>query len=862
MKSLYLFDSDQKLIKIIPYKSLVTLVRKQELRDNDLPLDRFTAVYKAEEYLDYKNIYYFAIKDLHNSNAFHIYFNQESSIDDNLVNLEGIQLGYKELKHFIVDDKRPTKNAAGMLREVLVGTNWRIGFVASTNETQTNFYHQTVLDCLLQISQIYDLILEFKVELSGQKITDKWVEAYARNSKKEMKRFTTKSNALTIVQKINRIDTVSGVIPYGKGKQKLKDDGSPTGGYGRKITIENIAWSKGTNPLYKPLGQKYLEIPEVTREIGINMLDGSKQPALVQLEFDTDDENELINLAYKALIDLIRDKIEFETDVINIGEVEIGEVATIHNYDKGFHYEAPIFRVDTDFLSPQKTKIKLGDKISKSRAEKRAQTYRSIQQAKIDAIEESKENTGNFIDSYDTHLKEVFKVDFFNDIHEVIEEVLPTADGKNTINFTNTEPTQKRVGDLWVRDHPSKPGQTQWLIWNGTNWEIRMDTSTSSAAEEAVEESKKLIEDAKQEALDAVKQAEDRTNISIDDKLKSAKKNILFDINDAAGYALIKIGTNGQSSMLNITKNGAYMDNAFIQSAHIANGVINTAHIGDLNFDWASGKTLDAQKVNVINLNASNIVSGRIDASRIAVNNLNASNITSGILDASRITVNNLNASKITSGTLDASKVNVTNLSASNIKTGKLSSNYIDLSGNLDLKGRFKTYFSDSSYTAVDLNGTRLDFYDPINKSRVMGSIGTTTTLTVKGSYAYTYPLITLGHESSGMIQLRKRFDSDSESNYYLLCDKDYNISYHSGYPNVLYQSTMVRGKLQVGDSYDSNRQTSILRGTVRIGSFVIEANGKEIRLYNTEYNGASLRLDGRFLKMEKGGTFKTIGYI
>lgn len=125
--------------------------------------------------------------------------------------------------------------------------------------------------------------------------------------------------------------------------------------------------------------------------------------------------------------------------------------------------------------------------------------------------------------------------------------------------------------------------------------------------------------------------------------------------------------------------------------------------------------TLDAQLVNVINLNADNITVGNLSGTRLAdgsvadikissglsatkmttgtlnaslvnVVNLNASNITVGEMSGTRLSngtvqdikiASGLSATKLTTGTLDASVVNVINLNASNITTGSLSASRI-----------------------------------------------------------------------------------------------------------------------------------------------------------------------------------------
>jgi phage minor structural protein len=76
--------------------------------------------------------------------------------------------------------------------------------------------------------------------------------------------------------------------------------------------------------------------------------------------------------------------------------------------------------------------------------------------------------------------------------------------------------------------------------------------------------------------------------------------------------------------------------------------------------------TLNAQKVNVTNLNANNINTGTLDANIVNVTNMNASNIKVGTLDASIINVANFSADYIHGGTIDAYDVNIANLVVGN----------------------------------------------------------------------------------------------------------------------------------------------------------------------------------------------------
>ena len=114
----------------------------------------------------------------------------------------------------------------------------------------------------------------------------------------------------------------------------------------------------------------------------------------------------------------------------------------------------------------------------------------------------------------------------------------------------------------------------------------------------------------------------------------------------------------------------------------------STAKINATNINLTGYVTAtDLKTSGSTTINGSNIVTGTIDANKVTVTNLNASNIKSGTMsadringgtiDASKITVTNINASNITSGTIDANKVTVKNLNANNITSGTISADKV-----------------------------------------------------------------------------------------------------------------------------------------------------------------------------------------
>lgn len=118
------------------------------------------------------------------------------------------------------------------------------------------------------------------------------------------------------------------------------------------------------------------------------------------------------------------------------------------------------------------------------------------------------------------------------------------------------------------------------------------------------------------------------------------KGDLLGEINTQAGNVLIKASNGTNKSILNITSKGTYIENGLIKTAHISTAAITDALLKNVTFDWAVGKTLDAKKINVVNLDANKIVTGTLSASMIK----------GGTLDARYINVKNLNANAIKSG--------------------------------------------------------------------------------------------------------------------------------------------------------------------------------------------------------------------
>lgn len=80
---------------------------------------------------------------------------------------------------------------------------------------------------------------------------------------------------------------------------------------------------------------------------------------------DIEDDKELLTATYQMLLDNSRPLVQFSSEVI--GASSIGDRVSIHDYDKGYHYQTRVFSVKYDRLT-NKVDTSLGDNLQGSSA--------------------------------------------------------------------------------------------------------------------------------------------------------------------------------------------------------------------------------------------------------------------------------------------------------------------------------------------------------------------------------------------------------------------------------------------------------------------------------------------------------------
>lgn len=515
---IYLFDKDEKLIKIVKKEAIKTALQKFALTTEKYVSDRLTVEMKALSKKEFDAVEYMAIQSIEDAHTFH-YFYIAQKFSENLTTLIGVQSGIEELRKSVVLDKRPKNTfARPVIDELLAGTNWQARFVSETSQRSTNFYYISTFEALKKVCQVWNLEMQFFVEVNGNKIGARYIDFKQKIGEATGKRVVYGHNALQILQEVERTNLFTALIGRGKGEEiSAPSEENATGTYGRRITFEEVVWeTKKGNPVDKPKGQKYVELPEMTKRYGIKNADGTMRAKVGFVVFeDEEDKNALIRRTYDELVKASRPQLTLKTSTVYLKGVKIGDTIRVVRHDKKLDYDTRIFEITFNRLNNESSDIKLGDRISESNEAK----IQNIASQKADELISSS----------------------FNGLLKNLPDFLPSADGLNKNWYGANDPTKTHAGkvginDIWFKPNPEHEGQTIMLRWTGEVWkEIIRSNSDQEIIDEISKRFENLnlsgVDEAKAKAEEALKKAG-----TSEDLAKEAKNNALANIRDLNAF--------------------------------------------------------------------------------------------------------------------------------------------------------------------------------------------------------------------------------------------------------------------------------------------------------------------------------------
>lgn len=478
------------------------------------------------------------------------------------------ELAYQELStKGYIEDKRPEESDATTLMNIaLDGSGYKLGLTNVSGTAKTNFYYT---DHLSAISNVVDLLggeIYFYVSLTGSEITGRYMDYVAEQGTNTSKTFSDGSNLITVERKSDMSSVYTAILPRGKGEQVSSGDGDSPDGYGRRIDISEINWSKGNgDPLDKAKGSKILADPDATKEYG--NVDGSAR-LLLKTYDDIEDPKILINKAYADLVSVNKPAVQYSATVADVGDMQLGDTIVIMHSKRNMSYRTRVFQIIYDLLDNSKTVAEFGNDMSSNSITNQINSISSNSATISDQVQWNVSNGGH-----------------------------------NNTSYGSQEPVRPMKGDVWYKQLPN--GNTEQYYFDGTVWVLGATT------------------DQQWKENQAIAQGTHTTFYGTKTPTGAVKGDVWFknDNNEPDGKAMytydgsnwIKFDGSADASRLQI----GTIDAAKINVMNMSASNIVT---GTLSANFLKGGQIDASQVNVINMNANNIVTGSIRGANLDIN--------------------------------------------------------------------------------------------------------------------------------------------------------------------------------------------------------------------------------------------------
>lgn len=730
----YLFDASEKLTDTI-YKNSVISAEQTDGLSETMTLD---VVVEMDMFEKLKDAIYIGHKDQTDDTAFQLYKIVSIKTTEEGISITAVHVVYDEMMFYgyIREERLTNVSVSTALGKVLNGSRWEIGKVLTNKNANLMLYDNTRAEALTKLIESFQVELGFRLVFSENKITKRYVDVYEKRGKVTHNRYVYGHKAINVDKEIDRQNVFTAIVPRGKGEEKYDEDGNATGGFGRRIQITDIEWSKSKgNPLNKAKGKDYLEIPEMTLQHGFS--DGKARYKIVVFD-EIEDPKILIQKAYETLIENCRPKVQLSTTIGDSGEVELGDSIIIIRKDIDVQYRSRVFKIKRNLITRENSEVTLGDNLSIAKVD-----YGKLIESKIDNLKDEVQTsmTINLGQMRNELEKSMFDDDAYKyDLKRGNKYNL--APGLYTFNRPIDQNPTKGIwigaGKVAISNRKRADGTFDWTTW-ATGEGIVADVINSGTLNANLVRTG-ILQDKNAKSFlnldtgefnfgDIIKSIDGRSIVegaAIDkidgDKIISGtvSESKIEDgaiTNDKIGYGAVsnsKIQDNaidGDKIAQNAVR-GVHIQNAAITNAKIENGAITNAKIDNgaiTNAKIEDGAITNA-KIGYAAITNAKIASGAIDSAEIRDGAITNAKIKDASIDSAKIS--SLSADKIYGGTINAKYISVENLDATNINRGQFSGNGFSCGVNgygstAQFNGSSVNFGANSNYVTIRDTGGR-----------------------------------------------------------------------------------------------------------------------------------------------------------
>lgn len=399
---------------------------------------------------------------------------------------------------YLIRDKRfINKPLSQVLPVIFEKTTWKYKQFAPDNSDIISFYRISPKEALKKVEGIFGTEVRFLYSIQGNKVIDKTCEVYDQIGESTNIRLVQGINVTNVDYTQDQTRLYTAAVGRGAGIQNTDNDGNATGGYSRSIEFTNISWSKANgDPVDKPVGQDYVEIPEATQKYGWLDENGQCHPRIAKFEFpDEQNVNKLLKETYDKLLSLSQPQIIVETTVAKIGQrVNLGDEVTVVIYEPyKLTYKARVIKVEENPDNDSLSAVTVGFTSVERQAEREFQQEQALVDTKTDfnqALGDTKTNFNQALDDTKT------------DFNQALDNT--------KTNFNQELENQKDESERRYLEHNRKFTELQ----QETSDKIK---STKESMDSELSAHQQAINEQMEKAKKAIRAVEEKTAKEIDD---------------------------------------------------------------------------------------------------------------------------------------------------------------------------------------------------------------------------------------------------------------------------------------------------------------------------------------------------------